>query len=467
MPNPQQNQSGIRIAGDFKLNSVQLRPYNGALPLDLTNVREEINIYEDIYSNFITGDIGIWDTWDLTQLFPLIGEETLILSFNRPGTKPQGNSVGGGLAAAAMETVKETEDYTMEFRVVKLTERTLLKDKKQFYRLHFCSPELIVNKKQKIRKAYKKKLYSDIVADIYATFLNRGKPIEIEATQFEQDYCVTCQTPAQALNIIACRSIAAGRMGSNYIFFQTFDGFRFTTIEKLFEQEVKEVILYQHHNIYASQANRKIDQDVRNVNDYEFADYFDVLENINAGLYASKLLTYDLVRKRYFEYDFDYNAMFDKVAHLAENKICTAGLDALGAPFLDRFSFVATNKEHDVIPWIADREPNIMPTHIEEYLQIRHSQMKQIDNHKITLTMPGNSVRRAGDLLDFALPNVMSDVPFHAAERERYLSGKYLITAIRHRIEINGYFNDIEMVKDSFVDAITYDDPIAIYNNVY
>ena len=93
--------------------------------------------------------------------------------------------------------------------------------------------------------------------------------------------------------------------------------------------------------------------------------------------------------------------------------------------------------------------------------------MKQIDNHKITLTMPGNSVRRAGDLLDFALPNVMSDVPFHAAERERYLSGKYLITAIRHRIEINGYFNDIEMVKDSFVDAITYDDPIAIYNNVY
>ena len=113
MPNPQQNQSGIRIAGDFKLNSVQLRPYNGALPLDLTNVREEINIYEDIYSNFITGDIGIWDTWDLTQLFPLIGEETLILSFNRPGTKPQGNSVGGGLAAAAMETVKETEDYTI------------------------------------------------------------------------------------------------------------------------------------------------------------------------------------------------------------------------------------------------------------------------------------------------------------------------------------------------------------------
>ena len=460
MAAPGIQQAGIRIAGDFKIKSVKLWPYNNARFLDLTNVRETINIYEDLFTNFIFGDIGVWDTWDLPMLYPLVGEERIEISFNRPGTVPQGGNNG-----TAIQTVPETQDFTMEFRVVKMTDRQRVKDQKQFYVLHFCSPEFITNKKNKVRKSYKNVLYSDIVSDIYDTYFKpvANKTLEIEPTMFKQNYTVPHQTPSQAINVICSRSIANGRTGSNYLFYENFDGFHCVTMEKLFEQAPVETILYQHHNLYLDKASRPIQEDVRNVNAYNWIEEHDIISNLTGGMYASKLLTYDIVRQRYFEYDYDYIDNFNKTKHLDTAKVCTPKLDALGQPYMARFDMVDTDKDHDKLDWIRKREPGILPTHVEDYLQHRHSQFLQINNFRLNLTLPGNSERRVGQVVDFAMPNAMSDPKRFAKDPEKYFSGKYLIMAIRHRIEINGYFNDVEIMKDTFHQDIEWEDPIPIY----
>jgi hypothetical protein len=53
-PSYQTDKESIRISHDFKIEYVKLFPWNGSPPIDLTNVRETINIFEDIFNGFIT-----------------------------------------------------------------------------------------------------------------------------------------------------------------------------------------------------------------------------------------------------------------------------------------------------------------------------------------------------------------------------------------------------------------------------
>jgi hypothetical protein len=476
VPLPNQYEK-IRVSTDFILDAIKLYPWNyepGASdPIDLTNVRGTLNIYEDIFNNFLTGDVQVLDAWDLPMLYPIIGEELLELIFRRPGT---GNDNRAELRESddlrrnyVPNDLKETEPFSLFFRVTKLSDRKLVRDKTQSYKLHFVSAELIANKKKKVRRAFAKMLYSDMVEIVYNDFIlmpSAPKAISIHPTMYEQDFVAGNWTPAQTINIISSRSLPEGYKGSNYVFYETLEGFYFQPLELKFEGEVKEALVYQVKNVWLNSNNKNIEVETRNIEEYEFSSYFDVVSNLQNGMYASKLLTYDLVRQRYFEYDFDYIKEFDKQVHLAEFKICTDGLDALGEPYLARFNLMSTNKDHDIIPWIASKEPGILPMKLEEYVLPRQSQFQQLNNNRITITISGNTERRIGDIIEFVMPSALN-IPDRLQEPEKYLSGKYIIMALRHRLEVDAYYQDIELVKDSFLNAIVYEDPIPLYKNVF
>jgi len=463
------DQESIRVPSDFILEYVKLFPWNGADAIDLTNIRGTLNIFEDIFNNFITGNISVVDAWDLPMLYPLIGEEILELSFKRPGTKnqeasDQTNAYG---SENQLQYLEATDSYKMKFRVVKMTDRKLIRDRAQSYTLHFTSPELIANKKSKVRKSYKSKLYSDMIVDIYNTFLKDGKPLVVEKSMYEQDFVFSNWTPSQCINIAASRSIPNGRSGSNYVFFETVAGFNYVSLEKLFEAKEKETLLYQPSNIMLLPPNRPIDEEVRNVYEFDYVEYFDVISNLQHGMYAAKLLTVDPVRRVYAEYNYDYSKEFDRVKHLEKNKLCSDGLDALSAPYMARFDLLVTNKDHDKVDWIVSKEPGIKPMQLENYVLQRQSQMQQINNVRIAVTLPGNPDRHAGDVIAFALPNAMGDPQRFGGEPEKYLSGRYLISAVRNRLEPNGFHQDIELIKDSFLSKIEYQNPIEIYTPTF
>lgn len=465
----------LRHPYDFSIDYVKLYPWNGGEPIDITNIRGQINIYEDIFNSCLTGSIQLIDAWDIPVLYPLIGEEILEISWKRPGTKEGNNTTTQPSPTDLLNNfpkdlqkaveVKPSTIWKMKFRIVKMTDRILQRDKTQSYTLHFISPEAIQNKKKKVSKGYKKKLYSDIVKDIFDSYIKVNKTIECEKTKYEQDFCVAHWTPAQAINIIASRSIPAKNNGSTYVFYESLKNFHFVSLETLFQQEPKETILYQWKNVWLNVLNRDINDEVRSVDEYDFVEYFDVLSNLQHGMYAAKLLTYDLVRQRSFEHIFDYIKEFDNHKHLEKNKLCSDKLDALGEPYEARFDLMSTNKDHDTLPWITGREPGIKPTRIEDYVLPRQSQFQQINNVRVAITLPGNTDRKVGDIISFALPNAMA-APEYWHEAEKYVSGRYLIAAIRHRLEKNGYVNDIELIKDSFFKQIEYVDPVPIYEKL-
>ena len=67
----------LQFAGEFELNKVDIKSSSGNSIDGITPL--EINIYESIFNNSLTGNISIADTNNLIELLPLIGDEELIL----------------------------------------------------------------------------------------------------------------------------------------------------------------------------------------------------------------------------------------------------------------------------------------------------------------------------------------------------------------------------------------------------
>ena len=98
---------------------------------------------------------------------------------------------------------------------------------------------------------------------------------------------------------------------------------------------------------------------------------------------------------------------------------------------------------------LADDEMNI-----EEVLGRRISQKVQMRSTVISFTVPGDSSREVGDLIYFSYPTEKAEVrETGLMEEHKYYSGRYLVTAIQHRLTRNEYTMIIEASKDSYLSA--------------
>ena len=74
----------IEFAGDYKLDHVFLHNHKGEI-VDVKQVMVELNIYESIYSNALTGSIVIADAQNLIGKLEINGTERIAFKLSTPG----------------------------------------------------------------------------------------------------------------------------------------------------------------------------------------------------------------------------------------------------------------------------------------------------------------------------------------------------------------------------------------------
>lgn len=451
----------ISREGDFYIKEISLTAFNGE-KYDITHLRVNLMIFESIFTTAVTGEITLQDSLDLPHLMPLIGEEKIKFVFTRQDVPGKSKTREGRLL----------EDVSIEFRVYKMSGRENIKDRHQNYTLHFISDDFLNNFKIRVLKSYKAMPYSDMAAAILTEKLKTKKELNIETTKYLHSMAITNINPFAALNMLASRSESAEGNGCLYVCYEDRQKFNFVSIGKLFQQEVSESYSYGVRNVLEDTdswyKDRTIEADLRSFEGYGFSGSFDVLKGLFMGLYGSRLLTYDLIRRIYEVKDFDYNAEFSAFKHLDKNKVFTDGLDVLSAP-LAHVKFVATDKDHDIVPWIAEKEPGILPSRVEEHLLYRQSQLNQINQAKVVGTIPGDPRRKVGQIINFLLPHQQGNFSEEKAGEpyDNYLQGKYLITGLTHRIDVDKYMVDMEMIKDSLYTPIKHVNPVEEYTGNY
>ena len=138
--------SDLQFAGEFLVEECKLLTTKG-LEIDITNLLENINIYEDIYSNAISGDLLFKDTNNLVLNAPIIGEEKLSLKIQTPQQSPK------------LHNDDETSviDYvTTPLQVYKINTVAQANDSALLVSVNFTTQESFRNQISRISQSYKR-----------------------------------------------------------------------------------------------------------------------------------------------------------------------------------------------------------------------------------------------------------------------------------------------------------------------
>lgn len=452
------NNDTLRGAGDFIVKAVTLFAFNGA-EIDINLLKTSLVIEEDIFKPSISGSITLIDTNDLPNLIPLHGNERMRITFTIP-------DVTAANSTAHSSVPEIDEDFDMEFQVYRISPKKRLTDRQLEYTIFFCSKDFLINFQRKVYRGYKNTLQCDMVKDIFERYIQSDKPLVIEKTKFNHDLCLGNHSPYEVISWITSRSVSNEGNGCAYVFFEDKDQYNFVTLGKLLTQEPADVITLQPKRIRIGGENGSINQnifeeDVKSVESYVHTSGFDTLHNLTSGMYSGRLITFDPIRRKfnYEDNDFDLKEEFESFKHLEKNKTFTDDFNLLGAA--EAFIKMSlTNIDHDSIEHINSKEPGINPDRVEEYSLTRTSQLMQLMQHKIALKVSGDPRRKAGQIIEFKLPQALGNVSKeNPQEPDKYLSGKYLVTSVRHELLKNQYFMYLNIVKDTFVNTIEHVDP--------
>ena len=294
--------TGGRFPGDFEVQSIFLTSPSFKDPekiVDLSSAWTEINLFEDIYSPAVSGDVTLVTSGGFVEGIPIIGEETLEIHMSVAGAKTPPMPYPGPHSADEPVTKSVNPFIKGKYRIYKndppqplskLGENTFS------YKFYFVSEEMITNMKIKVQKAYPTTMSfgaaypqmsspsssDEITIDqitrslFYDCFIGTKKPADqnstsknflVEPTTGTVSYVIPNWTPFQALNFLAGRAVSVNyrSSGSNFVFYETLRGYRFVSIETLqaggfrgykFEEDLNEVS-FSHYKRYPSEGDAK------------------------------------------------------------------------------------------------------------------------------------------------------------------------------------------------------------------
>ena len=409
-------------ATDFEIVEVVLESTTG-IETDLIEQILELNVFESIYNSTISANIVVYDATNEIKNLPITGHEWLRFSFRTPSL----------------------EYISLRLRVFKIDSRELEKLHVQAYVLHCIDDSEFTNAKVRVSKAYKGKLISDIANDVQNTFLSQ--PFNtIETTKNLHHIIPPYWTPFRTINFLASRANSAQYLGSNYVYYQTVDGFNFVSIESLCDTKPAGNYISQPANVRDQETSqgyspRTVATDQISFQSYRFENNFDTLENITNGMYSNYLLWHDIQKKQFGENIFSYPVSYQQYKHVEANTV-RGGSSNLYTSKSDFHtgSFGAMR----FMPLGLPNQEN----YNQQWIQPRISQMQQLQNVRLIATVPGDSQRRAGEIVSRTLPSPEANIN-NELQIEDYLTNRYLVCSVRHQVNRSQYLTTLELVKDS------------------
>ena len=429
------NRPDTIVSGRITLNEIVLKSVSVDRTLDITDFVDSFNLFEDIFTNTLTGNMSIGDTGNLISNFPIVGHEEIHITMGTPN----------------IERVQ-----TKKFRIYKVTDVNNQNVGLRRYTIHLLSNEFFMNLKSAVSRSFPKSTTSSIAEKIFRTDLESDKDFDIEETQNVYDIVIPNWKPFDAMNWLAKRSMAENRDGANYMFYETRDGFHFRSLESLVEEE--SVGVYRRRPSDVAEGNPDEEQ-YRNVNQIEIVNAFDMVANIPNGMYANRLVIHDMIKRKSEILDYDYSKEYDKMIHVEDNKKTnnwrlsdTQNMSGQGSSMLvhesaDELTSSPLSKQ-TLVSRFDDTN-----TYYDKTLQNRISQMQQLNNIKLNITISGDTTRKVGDVLDLEIPSVETHVD-GTVPMDKLYNGRYLVTALRHKIDSASHLMVMEVVKDSYFSSL-------------
>ena len=420
----------IRFAGDVEIKKVEIVNTSG-FGQDITFQVSSVQVFEGIFTPFITGTLIIDDSVDLINLFPMVGEEFLNLNIVTPSLDRVNDQINRSIKGL--------------FYIYKTSDRVQLSDKRLTYKIHFMSAEGLSDVNKKISKSFSGRC-SEIVENIVVSNygLESEKKLNIEETSNSIKYVSNFWSPKVNLEYVSERSINT-KGNPSYVFFENRNGFNFSSLEQL--TKYNSVASFVHDNYVSNfsihgRTQKEISEDYKRVEEIRIPVVYDYIDRVKNGVYSSKLIGHDICTKKYTYTNYDVFTNYKKEEHLNDKSSISSNL-TIRRPdsiiFAGPRSYLNNTGEYDSTGL--------------NFLQKRASIIGQFSGQKIEILVPGRTDYTVGQKVYFKCykmtVNSERDLPEDMID-ELY-TGNYLISGINHFITRNRHQCYLELIKDSLI----------------
>ena len=406
-------QAGVAFAGDVTINAIEL--VAGGSKIDIREQVLSIELFEDIFSPFITGKVAITDSQDLINRMPLIGQELIQIDIQTP----------------EMDKSK----FKGTFYIFKLTERISLGDTETGYVLHFINSDAVKDRSNSIDAA-KKGFCSNIIQDLVAEDaqgLKSTKQLNMTPTVNGTRFICNGWSPTRAIDFVTERAI--NKEGhADYIFFENRDGYNFLGLSELYNGPVIQEFIEDNQSPDGSDA----DESYKRISKMFMHEGFNFFERLRQGVFINKLRNYDMTTKTYTKSNYSSLAQFKERSHL--NKYPLSTPDVIANENASSFQLLTHENMHK----------GFGDTSVERSLLQRTSAIANTRAFVLNIEVPGRMDYTAGRVVN------LSTFRKEATDKDTDMldpmfSGNYLIGSIGHEITSKAHTCSMEIFKDSML----------------
>jgi len=401
----------------------------------------ELNIYENIFKPALTATLVLGDSFNIPYKLPIVGEETIDMNIYLPGLEGQDDE-------------ELLHIIPPRFHVNSLSDRYFTKPKAQVFALDLISEQYFSSLHAKVSKSYNGKRISFMVDDIFFKYMNdSGRGMTFIESDKDENIVIPNLSPVDAIEWLSKRAVRGN--AANYLFYETMNQSYFVTLDFLASQEPVKTFVHRLRVDDATGVGH-LAQSVFKIDKFYFKKQFDMKENIEQGVYSSKLITHDIVKKKITQHEYTgFNEWFG-FSHCGDfPPISNSDVDLPSAK-INRVSHAPASKDN---AFPTTNETNIArqidsnvvfyPKHnqmyskntkdlydnnVENWKLQRNAHLGIYDGITLVLDVSGNSALRVGQTVNVILPSPESTDADGTSDNvnDKFLSGKYMVTAIRH-----------------------------------
>ena len=426
--------------------------------VDISQQLIEINIYQELYEPFMACDVTFQDATDVyndVSRAPdrqpgFTGHDMLVISYS---TKFEDD---------------EIEHKTHVFVLYEVSERRRSAEKSEVLSLEGISIEGWFEANKRISRSYGTNsrkntvsnyiesivdefIYSREIKDIYNDIESKLKVTvkrdnTFDPTTSRLSYIIPSLTPTNAIDTLIREADNDGE-APLFTFYEDSLGFHFADISKLTTLPIVDTFTYEPSNANEAGPDRSM-IDLKKIVDFNIIKQTNTYELKDSGLFASKMINIDILRKNKTEVVYDYSKIGPKFPKLNDGNLRHGHLVS-GSSNPDSAMYMRTSRTgHDSYE-LFESESHL-PKKSNTIINKRNSYGEHLENIALSVVLNGHSELNVGNKINIVIPKATNiGEGDKSAVVDKYLSGYYMITRLRHIIKGDVMDTIIDVAKDT------------------
>jgi hypothetical protein len=437
---------------NIEIDDLTIVSRNGSTSVSLLPFYTEIRIFESIYIPTLTADIVIVDPENIIENLPISGGETVHVKL-RTSTFPD-------MPGACIQR---------SFVIASIVNRSLDNDRQQVYTLKLITPEMMRDSCNTINRAIPgeggdtnteaiaQKMFDDNIV-VEGRYLpdNDDNSLIISGSPHDSSiqYISNSWSPFENMNYICKKIQASDVKGNDFFFYESNKNYYLTSLQHL---------ILEGNNTYFEEYSYKPpslplnNRQEGNYNSLKLPDYFCRIEDIEiprtinllegniSGYYSSNIQAYDMFNKKFKNFTLDIHDDFEEFVSTDSHNPVPKGISKDTTAYTSvklLNSYTWNNPEQS-----QGLNEDALPSHYSSEA-VRKQYINSFNDYQFLITVPGRTDIEVGRAIKLDYPQPKSKGTEDSYVEDVVLSGMYIITEIKHRINPVSYSMTLRITKN-------------------